>query len=85
MEQMITIDFPESLASSLKLGDEEFKKEMKAITLIKLYELGKISSGFAAKLLNMSRLEFIDLLAKYNVSLFNKDMEKEVEDDRKNA
>jgi len=29
------------------MGDQEFKREMKIISLIKLYELGKISFGLA--------------------------------------
>ena len=85
MEQLISINYPESLAFSLKMGNQEFKSEMKTISLIKLYELGKISSGLAAKLLNMNRIDFLELLEKYNVSYFHKGLENELESDFSNA
>ncbi|GAB6072635.1 hypothetical protein JCM14244_10120 [Venenivibrio stagnispumantis] len=43
--------------------------EVKIAALAKLYELGKISSGKAAKLLGISRVEFLDLLGKYKVQI----------------
>lgn len=85
MEQLISINYPESLAFSLKMGNQEFKSEMKTISLIKLYELGKISSGLAAKLLNMNRIDFLELLEKYNVSYFHQGLENEIESDLLNA
>ena len=85
MESLISINYPESLAFSLKMENQEFKSEMKTISLIKLYELGKISSGLAAKLLNMNRIDFLELLEKYNVSYFHKGLENEIESDFSNA
>ncbi len=85
MKQLISINYPESLALSLKMNNQEFENEMKTISLIKLYELGKISSGFAAKLLKLNRIEFLDLLEKYNVSYFHKGLENELESDLANA
>lgn len=85
MEHVISINYPESLAFSLKMGDQEFKSEMKIISLIKLYEMGKISSGLAAKLLDMKRVDFLEILEKYNVSYFSKGLENELESDFSNA
>ncbi len=85
MKQLISINYPKSLALSLKMDNQEFKNEMKTISLIKLYELGKISSGVAAKLLNISRIEFLELLEKYNVSYFHKGLENELESDLADA
>jgi len=85
MERLIAINYPESLAFSLKMENQEFKNEMKIISLVKLYELGKISSGRAANLLNMNRVNFLDLLQKYNVSYFHKGLENELESDLRNA
>ena len=85
MARFITINYPESLAFSLKMENQEFKNEMKIISLIKLYELGKISSGLAANLLNINRVDFLDLLQKYNVSYFHRGLENELESDLRNA
>jgi len=73
MGAQIAVSFPESLALSLKMGNQEFEQEMKLLSLVKLYELGKISSGVAAKLLDMRRIEFLNLLGKYKVSYFHTD------------
>jgi predicted HTH domain antitoxin len=70
MERQIAVSYPETLAVSLKLRDHEFEREMKTISLVKLYELGKISSGIAAQILGVSRLAFFDILATHQVSCF---------------
>ena len=85
MERSISIKYPESLAFSLKMENQEFMDEMKTISLIKLYELGKISSGKAAKILNINRLDFLEVLRKYKVSYFHDGLEDELESDVRNA
>ncbi len=53
------------LPNELKLKEDE----VKVASLAKLYELGRISSWKAAKLLGISRVEFLDLLGKYKVQI----------------
>ena len=67
MKGVINIAYPESLANSLKLTGKEFESEIKISSLVKLFELGKVSSGTAAKVLGITRIDFLDLLAKYKV------------------
>ena len=69
MKGMIIIEYPESLANALRLSSKDFASEIKTSSLVKLYELGKVSSGVAARVLGLSRLDFLELLAKYNVSV----------------
>lgn len=57
--------------------------EVKMIVAAKLYELGKLSSGQAADVAGVSKRAFLELLGKYNVSVFGYD-EKELEEDLKN-
>jgi len=85
MERIIQVSYPESLAHYLRLVDTDFKNEIKTVSLIKLYEIGKISSGTAAKILGISRIEFLQRLGKYQVSLFNYKDESELTDDISNA
>jgi predicted HTH domain antitoxin len=68
MKGVINIEYPESLANSLKLKGKEFESEIKISSMVKLFELGKVSSGTAAKVLGITRIDFLDLLAKYKVS-----------------
>ena len=80
-ENQIAVPYPASLAELLKLADKEFEQEIRTISVVKLYELGKISSGTAAKALNVSRIEFLDMLRIYEVSIFNfRDKDKLKED-----
>ncbi|MCO6483952.1 MAG: UPF0175 family protein [Flavobacteriales bacterium] len=41
----------------------------------KLYEEGKLSLGQAADLAGLSKRTFAELLGKYNVSIFNQDVD----------
>jgi predicted HTH domain antitoxin len=85
MEQLLTVTYPKELAFSLKMKDNEFISEMRKLAIVKLYELGKVSSSKAAKILNLSRVDFIELLNNYQVSIFSFDSEKDLLSDVKNA
>ena len=85
MKQHISVHFPETLAFSLKMDHEEFAKEAKTLTLVKLYEMGKISSGLAARSLSLSRLDFLNMLHKYGVSYFANKLDEDLESDLNNA
>ena len=85
MQGAIQITYPESLAKSLKLNLKDFENEMKMSALVKLFELGKVSSGTAAKVLGISRVEFLDRMASYKVSLFQYSNLDELTEDLANA
>lgn len=57
--------------------------EIKMIVASKLYELGRLSSGQAAEIAGLSKRAFLEILGKYNVSVFGYD-EKELVEDLKN-
>jgi predicted HTH domain antitoxin len=85
MKGVINIQYPESLAISLKLQGKDFENEIKVSSLVKLYELGKISSGTAAKVLGIKRLDFLELLAKYKVSIIGNYSQNDLMEDIANA
>jgi len=70
---MINVQYPDSLADLLKLNSTDFAMEIKTSSMIKLYEIGKISSSIAAGILGISRQSFLDLLSRYKVSIFDLD------------
>jgi predicted HTH domain antitoxin len=82
MAQIISVDYPDYLANSMRMSKSEFGREIKLYSLVKLFELGKVSSGTAAKVLELSRVEFLELLVKYNVSFLNSD---DLNEDLQNA
>lgn len=82
MSQTISIDFPEYLANALRMNKVDFNHTVKESSLVKLFELGKVSSGVAAKVLNISRIEFLELLGKNHVSYLD---DNEIIEDFENA
>jgi predicted HTH domain antitoxin len=85
MKGTIKIEYPEYLANTLRLSEKDFESEMKITSLVKLYELGKVSSGVAAQVLGLSRLDFLELLGKYKVSFLSEYDTNGLTDDVENA
>ena len=81
-ENVLTIKYSEDVLLSLKETREEFEEEARYLLALKLYELGKISSGKAAKMAGLSRIEFLMRLKKYKVSPFQMDLEEILEEAR---
>lgn len=77
MAELISIDYPEYLANSMRMNKDNFGKEIKVSALVKLFELGKVSSGMAAKVLQITRTDFLELLEKYKVSFLETEDLKE--------
>lgn len=65
----LTIEYPEEILISLKETKDDFSRELKAAAAVKLYELGRLSSGKAAKLAGMDRISFLKTLGKYQISI----------------
>jgi len=56
-------------------------KDLAMLLATRLYEQGKLSLGQAAEVAGLSKRTFIELLGKYNVSVFNfpaSDLSKDV-------
>ena len=73
----IPIECPDELmngqnaAALAKLAQQAF--------LVRLYQLGRISSGRAAEVLQLPRREFLDILGEYGVPLFDEAIDVEAE------
>ncbi|MCL1474479.1 UPF0175 family protein [Argonema antarcticum] len=80
----VQLQIPEEVLISLKETPETIAREMQILAAVKLFELGKLSSGRAAQLAGMPRVQFLLLLGKYQVSPFSLTTE-ELERDVHNA
>jgi predicted HTH domain antitoxin len=67
---MVQIDIPDEVLISLKESPETISQELSILAAVKLFELGKLSSGRAAQLAGMTRVKFLDKLGYYRVSPF---------------
>jgi predicted HTH domain antitoxin len=69
----IHVDFPENILLTTGQSQEEFVKEAKFFVALKLFELGRVSSGRAADLCGIPRVEFLLLAGRAGVPLADLD------------
>src|SRR4051794_30651210 len=65
------IEYPAGLPELLKLSDLEFAHELPFLAAAKLYEIGRLSSGKAARLAGMNRIAFLRELDRIGVPAIN--------------
>jgi predicted HTH domain antitoxin len=67
---LIEVEIPEEVLISLKETPETISRELRILAAVKLFELGKLSSGRAAQLAGQTRVEFLNAIGAYQVSPF---------------
>ena len=67
----LLLEYPEGLETAVQTTREEFADQIRLMAALKMFELGKLSSGKAAELAGVSRVEFLDLCGRYQVPVFN--------------
>lgn len=70
MMTTITVDLPEQVQQALNRTTGEISRDVKLYAALMLYQLGKLSSGMAAQMAGLSRVEFLNLCGEYGVSVF---------------
>ncbi len=69
--KVLSIPIPDDLLQMFKMSDEEFAQEVRMLLAAKLYEMGKVTAGIAAKIAGVDRLTFLSLLSRYGVPAIN--------------
>ncbi len=64
----LIVDYPAQLPDALQQSPSQFEHEAKMAMAVKLYEMKRISSGMAAALVGMERVEFLLDLHRYGVA-----------------
>ena len=70
-QETVDVTYPADVRRSLGETKQEFARELKMLAAVKLYEMGKVSSGKAAALAGTDRVSFPLGLGRYRVSVFN--------------
>jgi predicted HTH domain antitoxin len=80
----ITMRIPDDSLADLAASPEEASSELRMLAAVKLFELKKLSSGAAARLAGISRVEFLHRLGDYGVATFQQ-TKQELVDEIRNA
>jgi predicted HTH domain antitoxin len=91
MEEL-KIKYPSGFEHAVHMTKDELEHHIRLMAALKMFELGKVSSGKAAELAGMSRLEFLETCGRYRVSIFNypaeeveEELKRDLEEVRKRA
>ena len=76
----LLIPYSDDLLLSMKKSPEEFEDEARLLLAVKLYELGRISTGAAAELAGLDRVNFFFELARFGLSPMGQAPEEVAED-----
>jgi predicted HTH domain antitoxin len=72
----VTVDLPDAAMKALHATtSDDAMVNLRLAAAMKLYELGRISSGAAAELAGIGRVEFLDRLAEFGVNAFQESPE----------
>jgi len=76
----VTLSLPDESLVALKRTPSELAEEIRLAAAMKLYELGRLSSGAAAALAGIPRVLFLAKLADYGIATFKLSAEDLAED-----
>jgi predicted HTH domain antitoxin len=65
--RQLTVTVPEKVILAEKTDETGFARELLMLAAVKLFELGHLSSGRAAELAGIPRVEFLLSLGRYKV------------------
>ena len=67
---LATLEIPQEAVGALGGDPDRAAEELRLLAAMKLFELGRVSSGGAAALAGMARVAFLAKLGEYGVSPF---------------
>jgi predicted HTH domain antitoxin len=67
----LKIRYPTGFELAVRMTKDELEHHIRLMAALKMFELGKVSSGKAAELAGLSRIEFLETCGRYRVSIYN--------------
>lgn len=84
MLNQINIEYPQNLPDILQITKKDFEKEARMAMAVKLFEMKMLSSGMAATLVGLDRVNFLLNLHRFNIPMIDLE-EDELLSDMQNA
>lgn len=78
------VEVPAHMPDAAQCSPQQFMQDAKLAMAVKLFEMKRLSSGMAASLIGMSRVQFLSELHRFNVPMIDLD-EHELAQDLLNA
>lgn len=73
MQNQMNMQYPKNWLDVLQLTQKSFEEEAKMAMAAKLFEMKRLSSGMAAKLIGVPRVHFLLNLQRFNVPMIDLD------------
>lgn len=73
MTETMTFEVSQDLLASLKIGIQDLAQEIRLMAAVTYFQEKKLSLGKAADLAGCNRLNFMDLLARKGIVIFDYD------------
>jgi predicted HTH domain antitoxin len=67
----VRVSVPDGFEETVSTTAGELEDQVRLMAALKMFELGKLSSGHAAQLAGRTRAEFFEACGRYRVSIFN--------------
>ena len=81
----VDVSVPEGSEESISTTAGELEDQVRLMAALKMFELGKLSSGHAAQLAGRTRTEFLEACGRYRVGVFNYSSENAGEELRRDV
>ncbi len=69
--QVFPATVPENFETTIEMTRAELDHHLRLMAALKMFELGQISTGKAAELVGISRVDVLQTCGRYRVSVFN--------------